>query len=680
MPGVEAEILSANTGLPTKRHLVVLRNLMRLALTAVITTGLLWALGQAIAGYDRAAFDAALRAIPPQNILAALLLTCASYLAIARYDLLAAHFLRIPLAPGRALAGGYAAAALSQSLGFGFFTGSFVRWRFYRGAGLSGGRAALITGAVIAGFMTGFALVLAALLLIAPGSVAGLLNTSPGLIQLGAALTLLCGAALPLVKLLTPAHHMLSRALPPWPLLVRQVMLAAADVIPAGLAFWMLLPVEIAPDALLILPVYLTAYGLGLLSNTPGGVGAVELTCLAALAHLPTETVLAALALHRGIYYLLPALIAGALLLRNEIMRPAFAPARPAPMVPPAPVGAVPDQVAPLLEHSHRAETGLARLGDKGYCLTPCGGALIMAAEGGSGMIGLGDPVGPRSLWSDAAQALSDRAQSGHLFAFHYRIGAHFAHMLRLKGYAVQQIGVEARLPLTAYEAEGRDRRELRRKLRQAEKAGLHLHHHPPGSVDLARFAPLARDSEARQGKARGFSMGRYDADYLARFDLIEARRDDTPVGLLSLWRSGDGGEWSIDVMLTADDCPSGTMHALVHEAALMARSEGAHHLSLCAVPFDGLTGQSPGDRILRWLFEKRPHWHGAQGLKRFKGSFRPVWEPRYAAAQGPVALWMGLIETGKLIAPRAKRMRLGAGREKRFPLPRLRFKSGANS
>jgi uncharacterized membrane protein YbhN (UPF0104 family) len=60
---------------------------------------------------------------------------------------------------------------------------------------------------------------------------------------------------------------------------------------------------------------------VGIASHLPGGVGAFEATMLIGLAHLPREPVLGALLLFRLIYYILPFVIALAMLGLYEISR-----------------------------------------------------------------------------------------------------------------------------------------------------------------------------------------------------------------------------------------------------------------------------------------------------------------------------------------------------------------------
>ena len=68
-----------------------------------------------------------------------------------------------------------------------------------------------------------------------------------------------------------------------------------------------------------MVPIYLAALGVGLVANGPGGLGVLELACLMALPVVPAETLMAALVMHRAIYFGGPALLAAAMLVVHEL-------------------------------------------------------------------------------------------------------------------------------------------------------------------------------------------------------------------------------------------------------------------------------------------------------------------------------------------------------------------------
>ncbi|MEM7525830.1 MAG: DUF2156 domain-containing protein, partial [Pseudomonadota bacterium] len=196
------------------------------------------------------------------------------------------------------------------------------------------------------------------------------------------------------------------------------------------------------------------------------------------------------------------------------------------------------------------------------------------------------------------------------------------------------RIGHEAEVDPQVFDLSARPCRQLRRKARQAEKAGIEVIPHAPGEAPLETFAKI--DAEWRCGKGgreSGFSMGRFDLTYLKRFTIFEARRDNAPAAFLSVWVSGDGKEWSIDLMRASADAPMGATQLMIVTAIAAAKEAGADRFNLCMAPLSGLEdAEKPGERLLAEIYERADNWHGLKGLRRFKESFDPVWRPRYLA------------------------------------------------
>ncbi len=53
----------------------------------------------------------------------------------------------------------------------------------------------------------------------------------------------------------------------------------------------------------------------------------------------------------------------------------------------------------------------------------------------------------------------------------------------------------------------------------------------------------------------------------------------------------------------------------------------------------------------LVWKFKEICDLHGFQGLRTYKEKFKPVWEPRYLASPGRLALPAILFDTAALIS-----------------------------
>ncbi len=612
---------------------------------SLIVVPILYLLQQHLAEMDKAQIAEALRAISLQSIAVAGLFTAFSLMAVARYDVLAIRQLGLDVPQKVAVRGGFVAVSIGQTLGFGIIVGAIARWRFYRGYGLGPTEAGMISAIVTIGFLNGFAIILSICAIIAPEGLVTLSGLSPAFIRAIAASVLVLAAGIMIASVIKPHVTVAGRVLsmPKLRVVRSQVVLAALDTIPAAIALWVLIPSDIAPALVVVVPVYLAALGMGLVSNTPGGLGVLELACLMALPVLPPEQLLAALIAYRGIYFGVPAVIAVAMLVAREIQgRDAKTQLSAQSAAPLATIGGI-------LGDSGRADAQLALLGDKSFIISDDCDAFLMYAASGNSLIALSDPVGAEGRWAELLVKFEAEAKARMLAPAFYKTGPEFTDFLQMQGHFCTQIASEGVVGLAEYSTSGSSKRELRRKLKLA--GSVELIRHAAGDAPLGRFGQVSDSWAASKGGERGFSMGYFKPDYLARFASIEARLDGQTVGFLSLWTSGDGREHGLDVMRLTENAPDGTMHALVHHGIAWAKEQGATRFALCAVPFMiANPPQNMVERALSWFYDNKPKIHGSAGLYRFKNAFRPDWEPRFGAAPGMISAAIAARDVAALI------------------------------
>ena len=143
-----------------------------------------------------------------------------------------------------------------------------------------------------------------------------------------AALGLLASTDARAIELGTPATEHPYRTqqnfaleLPGFWLTLGQVGLGVADLAAAAAALYFLLPRGHGVEYPLFLGLYAFACLLGIASNAPGGIGVFEVTMLKVVDVPAPEAMLASLLLFRVVYYLLPFVLALALLGANESIR-----------------------------------------------------------------------------------------------------------------------------------------------------------------------------------------------------------------------------------------------------------------------------------------------------------------------------------------------------------------------
>lgn len=561
----------------------------------LIATGCVWFAIRYVGDLDLRQVGGTIRAVPAGTWLAALGATLLSFLAAGQYDVLFHRWLGTGVARRRAALSGAAAIALSQTLGFGLATGTIVRWRALPELAL--GDALKLTNYVSFSFMAALGL-LTALALSLPGAGA----TGPSLFGLAAVLAVVLALVLSLA-----GPGILPFPLPPIRLAIRLTLLALADTGLAALGLWLLLPAGMHPDPAAFYAAYLLALGAGLVSGAPGGVGPFELCLVALLPMVPEAGFLGAVLAFRLVYYALPACLAVPLLIRPR----------------PRPRQASVPRAVPARNALRRAEAHLGFRPGHGFIAAPDGVSHV--AEATQVLVAIGDPATGGAMTPALMARLGRMAAERGLWPALYKCGARSAARARGAGWSVIPVSDETWIEPAGFTTAGPDRRQLRRKLRQARQAGVAVEE--ARQLPLSDMARVARDWAARAGGERGFSMGRFDPDFVAFQRCYLARFGGELVAFATFHTVP--GEWALDLMRSAEGVPDGTMHALVARAIEDAAAAGIDRLSLAAMALEAPSG------ALALVARRRE----AAGLRRFKTSFAPRTRRLYVAAPGPAVL-----------------------------------------
>ncbi|MGB0904575.1 MAG: lysylphosphatidylglycerol synthase transmembrane domain-containing protein, partial [Mangrovicoccus sp.] len=334
----------------------------------ILSCALIFSLSKSFGVTDLAAVKDSFSAVAPWQWLAAAVMTAISYWALGRYDATCHKWMKTGIHDRRATTAGAAALALSQTLGIGIITGALARWRMLPDLSLK--RALLLSTNVAATFMAGWAVITVISLIF-------LANPLPGPDWLPLAMVapaLFLAALRPMGRLSWGNRFGLDAQ--------RALMLclyAGLDMLAAGIVVFVLIAPEAQPSLQAFLPAFLLALGAGLLSGTPGGVGAFELSLLALAPSEDPAALVAAILGYRLIYFALPAVIGAGIMVR----RPSLGEDGQRPFVIETEEdGSFPKEVDDLLSHSSWAEAGLARQRDFGLLWCPkarSGGVVGMA-------------------------------------------------------------------------------------------------------------------------------------------------------------------------------------------------------------------------------------------------------------------------------------------------------------
>jgi phosphatidylglycerol lysyltransferase len=204
-----------------------------------------------------------------------------------------------------------------------------------------------------------------------------------------------------------------------------------------------------------------------------------------------------------------------------------------------------------------------------------------------------------------------------------------------------------------------RHRQALRRLQKQDATFRVVAREDVPGVMDQLRA--VSDDWLTSKAAAeKGFSLGFFDAGYLARFPVAVVERAGRIVAFANLWPGPGRIELSLDLMRFAHDAPREVMESLFVHVMLWARDEGYQRFSLGMAPLSGFE-QSPvapfWNRLGAFLYDHGGSLYNFQGLRAYKEKFDPVWEPRYLVYPGGLKLPRILADIAALVAGGYRRL-----------------------
>lgn len=567
---------------------------MRLLIPLVSAALCLWLLSTSIRLPSVTELAALISEIPALHWFGAALATLISFWSLGRYDGVAHRHLGTGLDGPRARLAGMFAIAFSQTAGFGIFTGAFARWRLV--PGLLPVRAAQMTALTGTTFM-------AALACICGGTMV-LWAPFPYAVPMGAALILGCGLAC-CATFIFPTFK-LGKYRFRWPSITAMAALgvwALVDVSAAGFALWLLLPPDAGVTLTVLLPAYFVALGLAIVSSSPGGTGPMELTLVSLLPHVDAASILAGLIAFRLVYYFVPALLAAVVLTWPRLLGPQTGQDTPLDAI-----GSRKDSPHTIPFSRPRAETAVIR--QNGGYLRSFGFNQLAILDTPQSSVAFFDPV---SGWAAETFApLKSYAQSRNAAACFYKCTPRVALAARKAGWRTLRIAAEAFVSPLTFSEVGSDKRQLRRKLRNAEKSGIEVQD-AAGTLPMSQLAYVDRTWHAAHGASYGTTMGQFEPGYLNSQRVFLAWQRGTIIGFASFHVADR--EWCLDLIRMGPDVPDGTGHALVRAAIHAAAQEKVPRLSLAAVP------------------DHRYAHRIDTGLRRFKACFAPTWQPLYLTA-----------------------------------------------
>jgi phosphatidylglycerol lysyltransferase len=307
----------------------------------------------------------------------------------------------------------------------------------------------------------------------------------------------------------------------------------------------------------------------------------------------------------------------------------------------------------------------LVYLRDKAVLFDASKTGFVMYGVKGRTWVALGDPVGAPESAPDLIRRFLERCHDFGGTPVFYEVRKEHLYRYADFGLTFVKLGEDALVDLRRFTLDGGRARKFRQALRRLEKEGATFRvvpsHDIPSIIDQLR---AVSDDWLRERRAaeKGFSLGLFDADYLARFPAGVVERNGRVVAFANLWPGPQQAELSLDLMRHHHDAPKEVMEGLFVHLMKWGQAQGYECLSLGMAPLSGFE-RSPvaplWNRLGSFFYRHGGAFYNFQGLRAFKDKFDPEWEPRYLVYPGGLKLARVLADVAALVAGGYRRILL---------------------
>ena len=316
-----------------------------------------------------------------------------------------------------------------------------------------------------------------------------------------------------------------------------------------------------------------------------------------------------------------------------------------------------------IIDRQNDPKSCLALSGDKQLFFNDKEDAFLMYSIQGNKWIAYSDPVGPASsiepmLWSFWEEAYDNAA---HPILF--EVSDAYLPLWIEMGFSLHKIGEEAVVKLSDFSLAGKHFKTMRANHNKAKKDGygLILSRPPHSEAFLSQLEAISNAwLKDKVGGEKGFSLGRFNSDYLQNFTIATVEINGRTIAFSTILSPGDGSHVSIDLMRYTPEEASGIMEFMFVELLEHFRTEGAEVFNLSLAPLSGLESRKGGrlwNRFGSILYRHGRSFYNFEGLRAFKQKFQPDWQPRFVAVPPGVSPLSALKDVTLVISGGASKL-----------------------
>jgi len=297
-------------------------------------------------------------------------------------------------------------------------------------------------------------------------------------------------------------------------------------------------------------------------------------------------------------------------------------------------------------------------LGDKSLLWSSDRKAFVQYGSIRDRLIALGDPCGDPDSFDSTIIAFRDLADLHDLTPCFYEVGESHVHRYHDAGFALFKLGEAATVRVADFTLTGKRGEAVRHGINRAKREGARFELCMQPLAENV-WAELRRISDAwlreRNTAEKGFSLGNFNIDYLARAPIGVIKVGEQIVAFANLMPDyGTRTELSVDLMRYSPQAPPGTMDMLFAELILYAQANGYRSFNLGMAPLVGV-GETryarPSEKVARLAYEYGNRFYNYKGLRSFKEKYHPEWRSSYLAYPVLAPLPLLLIDSAALIA-----------------------------
>jgi len=291
------------------------------------------------------------------------------------------------------------------------------------------------------------------------------------------------------------------------------------------------------------------------------------------------------------------------------------------------------------------AISNMVLLGDKELLINESSNAFVMFARESRSFIALGDPVGPEEAADELIWEFYEDTTSDGGWPVFYQTGSEYLEYYVDLGLTLFKLGEEARVPLQNFEVDESVAATVDENTQNVAQAGYEWEILDETAFN-DHFEELKKISEAcleaQDRQERGFSVGKFDKQFLQNFPIAVVRKEGQIVAFANILQSAENRELAVDLLRYLPNAPKGIVDYFLVQTMYWGKQQGYQYFNLGMAPLSGMEEHdySPGwSRMANFIYTYGENFYGFKKVRSYKSKFNPDWEARYLVCPGGWAL-----------------------------------------